>query len=451
MRSLRSLTNELNECGYPGDKIAETLREVFQPQIEPFNLQTNMQMNDGDTLMLDFEFYFYPSGDTELRGVNAAFASQYAQMQTWRYFPDLPTIEAVENALKGPQTVQDNIIYHSFNHSIAMNLNNLQDLKGEVKDLGFSPKVADELEPNMRTQTPYFTLKEQLPGDNGLPVDMTLHFRKSNESQFYSFNKFEAVAGKIPPAVENQQYMVLTENKEHPERPLVKEFPSGHEAVEFFKKQKGTSELAIGESAESKQILASKENGTLNYVSNDFKNAYYGAAIKQTFYVSRGAGFTAGQAANMVQHRTVHRDNMLNPNTGEAYKAWIGLDFDQAKDNYGNYKLKQMNAPNFGFNLEKTLENFKIKELADPAKKEEIVAAMRNGDRIPVTIIGKDNKEHQVQVEAVPRYKTMDFFNRDGEKMRREPFLKPIINQDLGKDKGKGKGKDNGEDLGVAV
>lgn len=332
-----------------------------------------------------------------------------------------------------------------------MNLNNLQDLKNEVRDLGFSPKVAEELEPNMRTQTPYFTLKEQLPGDNGLPVDTTLHFRKSNESQFYSFNKFEAVAGKIPPAVENQHYMVLTENKEHPERPLVKEFPSGHEAVEFFKKQKGTSELAIGESPESKQLLASKENGTVNYVNNDFKNAYYGAAIKQTFYVSRGAGFTATQAANMVQHRTVHRDNMLNPNSGEAYKAWIGLDFDQAKDNYGNYKLKQMNDPNFGFNLEKTLENFKIKELADPAKKEEIMAAMRNGDRLPVTIIGKDNKEHQVQVEAVPRYKTMDFFNRDGEKMKREPFLKPIINQDLGKDKSKGKGKDAGEDLGIAV
>jgi hypothetical protein len=332
-----------------------------------------------------------------------------------------------------------------------MNLNNLQDLKNEVRDLGFNPKVAEDLEPNMRTQTPYFTLKEQLPGDNGLPVDMTLHFRKSNESQFYSFNKFEAVAGKISPTVENQQYMVLTENKENPEKPLVKEFPSGHDAVEFFKKQKGTSELAIGESPESKQILASKENGTVNYVSNDFKNAYYGAAIKQTFYVSRGAGFTAGQAANMVQHRTVHRDNMLNPNSGEAYKAWIGLDFDQAKDNYGNYKLKQMNDPNFGFNLEKTLENFKIKEIADPAKKEEIMAAMRNGDRVPITIIGKDNKEHQVQVEAVPRYKTMDFFNRDGEKMRREPYMKPIINQDLGKDKSKGKGKDAGEDLGVAV
>lgn len=331
-----------------------------------------------------------------------------------------------------------------------MNLNNLQDLKTEVRDLGFSPKVVEELEPNMRTQTPYFTLKEQLPGDNGLPVDMTLHFRKSNESQFYAFNKFEAVAGKIPPAPDMQRYMVLTENKEHPEKPLVKEFGSGQEAVDFFKKQKGNSELIVGESTDSKQILASKENGTENYVNNDFRSAYYGGAVKQTFYVSNGSGFTASQAANLVQRRTVHRDNMLNTTTG-PYQAWIKLDFQQEKDSYGNYKLKQMNDPNFGFNLEKTLENFKIKELSDPVQKEAIMAAMKNGDRVPVTIIGKDNKEHQVQVEAVPHYKTMDFFNRGGEKMRREPFLKPIINQDLGKDKGKGKGKDAGEDLGVAV
>ncbi|HEY8929584.1 MAG TPA: hypothetical protein VIM55_10365 [Mucilaginibacter sp.] len=332
-----------------------------------------------------------------------------------------------------------------------MNLNNLQDLQNEVRNLGFSAKTAEQLETNMRTQAPYFTLKEQMPGDNGLPVDMTLHFRKSNESQFYSFNKFEAVAGKIPPAPEMQHYMVLTENKEHPEKPLVKEFQSGQEAVEFFKKQKGTSELAIGESPDSRKLLASKENGQDNFVDNDFRQAFYGSAVKQNFYVKERAGFSATQAANLVQHRTVHRDNMLNPNSGESYKAWISLDFDQPKDDYGNYRLKQMNDPKFGFNLEKTLDNFKIKELADPAKKEEIMAAMRDGNRVQVTITGKDNKEHQVQVEAVPRYKTMDFYNSQGDKMKREPYLKPATNLDLGKEKGKAKEHAKAEDQGITI
>jgi hypothetical protein len=69
--------------------------------------------------------------------------------------------------------------------------------------------------------------------------------------------------------------MLLTENKDNKEKPLVKNFESPNEAIEFFKKQKGTSELALGESAESKQVLASKENGKVNYVNDNFRGAYF--------------------------------------------------------------------------------------------------------------------------------------------------------------------------------
>ncbi|RKR79979.1 hypothetical protein BDD43_0065 [Mucilaginibacter gracilis] len=331
-----------------------------------------------------------------------------------------------------------------------MNLNNLEDIKKEAANLGFSQQSIDQLEPQMRTGTGYFNVREQLPGDNGLPVDLTLHLRKSNESEYYNLNKFEAVAGKIPPAVPGQQYMVLTENKENPERPLVKTFDSGYEAVAFFKKQKGNSELAMGESPEAKKNLASKENGTVNYVNPDFKQAYFGNAVSQTFYVQKGVGFTAQQAANMVQGRTVHRDNMLNPASGEGYRAWIKLDFDQAKDDYGNYKLKQMNDPNFGFDLDKTLNKFKIKELGEPAQKAAILQALKNGDRVDVTVTGKDNKEQKVQMEARPQFKTLDFYTGKGDKMKRELYQKaPAQNLDLGKDKGKGKEKGEDQSMGI--
>ncbi|RKR83349.1 hypothetical protein BDD43_3555 [Mucilaginibacter gracilis] len=339
---------------------------------------------------------------------------------------------------------------HSLNNRQAMNLNNLEDIKKEVANLGFSQQSIDQLEPQMRTGTGYFNVREQLPGDNGLPVDLTLHLRKSNESEYYNLNKFEAVAGKIPPVVPGQQYMVISENKDNPERPLVKAFDSGYEAIEFFKKQKGNSELAIGESPEAKQNLASKEQGTVNYVNNDFKQAYFGSAVSQTFYVQKGVGFSAQQAANMVQGRTVHRDNMLNPNSGETYRAWINLDQGIPKDDHGNYKLKQMNDPNFGFDLDKTLNKFKIKELADPAQKAAIVQGIKNGDRIEVTVTGKDNKEQKVLLEAQPRYKTMDFYSGKGDKLKRELFQKaPSQNLDLGKDRGKS--KDKGEDMGMSI
>lgn len=331
-----------------------------------------------------------------------------------------------------------------------MNLNNLQDLKKEVRELGFSPKAADELEKNMRNLPQHFTIKDQLPGDKG-QVDLTLHFHKSGVSDMYNFGKFEATAGKVPPTPDNQSYMVLTENKDNKEKPLVKTFDSPNEAIYFFKKQKGKSELALGESPESRQLLASRENGKENFVHDDFRGAYYSPAIKQTFYLKDGNGYSASQAANLVQGRTVHRDDLLNPRTAEPYKAWIKLDTAQGKDDWGNFRLKQMNDPAFGFNLEKTLKEFKSRELSDPAQKEAIIAAMKNGDRVAVTAVNREGKEVKVMAEASPQYKTLDFYTEKGAREKREQFKKPDMAQSQGRSQGKAKEKEleQGQSVGI--
>jgi len=329
-----------------------------------------------------------------------------------------------------------------------MNLNNLQDLKKEVIGLGFSSKTADQLEKNMQALPQHFTLKDQLPGDKG-QVDLNLHFHKSSVSDTYSFSKYDATAGRVPSSAPNQSYMVLTENKDNKEKPLVKTFDSPNEAIDFFKKQKGTSELALGESPESKQLLASKDKGKVNFVYDDFRGAYFSPAIKQTFYVKEGAGYSASQAANMVQGRTVHRDDLLNPRNGEPYKAWVKLDFEQKKDDWGNFKLKQMNDPAFGFDLEKTLKGFKIKEMSDPAQKELIVTAIKNGDRVPVTVVNREGKEVQVKAEASPQYKTLDFYTENGAREKREQFKKPDVTQS--QEKTQGKAKDQKEEHSMSV
>ncbi|RKR80072.1 hypothetical protein BDD43_0165 [Mucilaginibacter gracilis] len=305
-----------------------------------------------------------------------------------------------------------------------MNLNNLQDLQRELKDFGFNPKVTDELEKNMKALPGHFTLKDQLPGDKGI-VDMTLHFHKSGQSDNYAFNKFEVTAGKVPPTIENQHYMVISADKEKPDKFLVKNFESPNEALDFFKKQKGTSELAVGESAEVKQNLASMKDGKLNYVNPDFRQAYFSPAVSQTFYIKDGKGYSATQAANLVQDRTVYRTDMMTKE-GDPYKAWVRLDFDTKKDDYGNHKFKQFHHPTYGFDMEKTLNAFKIKELAEPEKKAELIRAFNNGDRVAVTAIGKDGKEAKVMAEVVPRYGKLNFFSEKGAMMKREQFTKTV-------------------------
>ncbi|WP_345954631.1 hypothetical protein [Mucilaginibacter sp. PAMB04168] len=363
----------------------------------------------------------------------------------WEFTKAMPLAEAIRTIIKDLGIVMPNIqITESFTGVTTpqilrtMNLNNLDDLKKELKDLGFNPKVADELEKHMKPLLGHFTLNDQFPGDKGL-VDMTLHFRKSNQSDFYTLNKYEVTAGKVPPTVPGQQYMVISENEKDKQKPLVKTFDNPNEAIDFFKKEKGTSELAMGESADSKQLLASKEKGTVNFIDKQFRPAYFSPAVKQTFYIKEGQGFSARQAANLVQNRTVHRDNMLTRD-GEPYKAWIRLDFDQKKDDFGNHKFKQFYDPSFGFDLEKTLNQYQIKELSDPAKKEAIMNAMKQGDRVELTVKGPENKDMKVLAEAVPRYGKLDFFNEKGSRQKREQFEKPSA--ELAHDKGQNQGKE---------
>ena len=56
-----------------------------------------------------------------------------------------------------------------------MNLNNLENLKEEMKALGFKDKLIAEMEKSMEKNLPEFALHDTLPATKG-QVDLTLHF-----------------------------------------------------------------------------------------------------------------------------------------------------------------------------------------------------------------------------------------------------------------------------------
>jgi hypothetical protein len=55
---------------------------------------------------------------------------------------------------------------------------------------------------------------------------------------------------------------------------------------------------------------------------------------------------------------------------GHEYQAWVKLNFKNTMNN-GNYEMKQYHT-NYGFDLEKTLGHYPIKELANPQYKESL-------------------------------------------------------------------------------
>ena len=327
----------------------------------------------------------------------------------------------------------------------TMNLNNLENLKGEMKTLGFKDKLIEEMEKNMEKSIPDFQLQNQRPADKG-QVDFTLHFKKSGQSDFYYFNKYEVALNKGNPLDEGQKYMVISPGEK--DKPVFRTFESPNKAIAYLKEQKGNSELALGKDPGDKTTLATMENGKVNYVSKEFNKTYYSPPVSQVFYVEKGRGFTAEQAANLVQGRSVYRDDLLNVG-GIPYKAWIKLDFDKPKDRHQNFTTNQYHDPSYGFDLKKVLDKFYIKELSDPAKREKLEDALKNGNR-PLITTQKNGQEIKLLIEAVPRYGQINMFAENGKPEKREQFLKePALDNKIAS--GKGKGKEKAESQGVKI
>lgn len=141
----------------------------------------------------------------------------------------------------------------------------------------------------------------------------------------------------------------------------------------------------------------------------------------QTFYVFLGKGVTFKESFNLLQGRSAYK-NMINLE-GEKYKAWIRLDFGE-KDLHDNYKIKQYGL-HYGYDLEKVLERYPIKELQQEKTKAELYRSLQRGNRQSVTF-DKPTKSEKMYIEANPMFKTINIYPhvvKVAKKIAGEPLL----------------------------
>jgi len=327
-------------------------------------------------------------------------------------------------------------------NEIEMNRNNAENIREEMKNLRFSQKAIDEAQQKMEKGLPDFTVNDKVNGNKG-QVDVTAHFRQSGQSDNYYLNKFVVALNTGKALEEGQKYMVISPNEQAPGKNLVKSFENVTGAIDFFKSQKGNSELVVGKDVAHKVELATMKAGKVDYVEKDFQRTFRTPAQTQTFFVDRGRGFTAEQAANLIQGRSVYRDDLLNL-AGQPYAAWVKLDFDSPKDRYQNYTTNQYHVPSYGFTTHEALDKYRIKEMDDPKKQETIMHAIENGNRPLVTTV-KDGQDIKLHIEAAPRFRQINFFREDGKPEKREQFLKePNLDHNLQLNKGKEKEQEQG-------
>jgi hypothetical protein len=131
-------------------------------------------------------------------------------------------------------------------------------------------------------------------------------------------------------------------------------------------------------------------------------------ALTQTFYTGKTNSITLKEGYNLMNGRAVNKD--LTNKDGQMYNAWLQMDFREVDKN-GNFPLKQFHQ-NYGFSLEKELAKHPIKELSNEEERSKLVASLQKGNRQAVTLT-KDGAEQRVFIEANPKFKTINIYDSD--------------------------------------
>ncbi|RQO77728.1 hypothetical protein DBR40_07060 [Pedobacter sp. KBW01] len=325
-----------------------------------------------------------------------------------------------------------------------MNENNIRGLREELAGLGFSQEIADRMHESIALGITAFTLREQVKGLKE-PFEVDLYFRQSNKSEYYYFNKFEIAQTKGWSLEEGQQYFLLVPSAEG-KLELKMQTHKVAEALDEFKKPLQNAKLGFGRSLDEAQLIVEKVDGKLSQIPTQFIATYRNPPLAQTMWVDRGRGFSVSQAVNLMEGRSVYRDDLMSQ-AGTPYKAWVKLDMDSERDRYQNYTLNTYNDPSYGFDLKSLLGSYPINGMENRTISDGIMEALRNGDRA-LASIEKNGKLEPVYLEATPRYLQLNLYSKEGKSLKREDYQKQLVAQ-VGKEKTKHQKQSVNRQMGI--
>lgn len=205
-------------------------------------------------------------------------------------------------------------------------------------------------------------------------------------------------------------------------------------------------------SLNTEQVYNSKKmDYTLHFKAGEQNEMYffnrYEASLKneadptkdreQTLYINRGHGVTAKEAFNLLEGRSVEKK--LYNKENEPYTAWLKLDFKE-KDEQGNYLVNRY-GQGYGYDLEKSLAQYPIRQLNDPKQKEDLLHSLKKGNARQVTI-EKDGQSQKYYMVAEPQYKQINIYDSQMKSVKRES-LKLDSNQEQNQRQNRKQGQQN--------
>ena len=179
-----------------------------------------------------------------------------------------------------------------------------------------------------------------------------------------------------------------------------------------------------------KALPGNKADFTLKYSKTEkggiFLNSYdanltneKGESVSQNFRVSRDDSFTAKEAINLLEGRSV-KIEFDNPKTNEREPAFVKLNLGEEKNQYGNYSFQTF-YKNYGVDTAEIVEKSNL-IFDKPEFKADTIKSLEKGNVVKVKF---ELEDQVVEGKAVlnPQYKNLNLYDND---MNRINTNKPL-------------------------
>ncbi|MCJ8155713.1 hypothetical protein MKJ01_18315 [Chryseobacterium sp. SSA4.19] len=142
-------------------------------------------------------------------------------------------------------------------------------------------------------------------------------------------------------------------------------------------------------------------------------------SFSHNFYVSKENTFTAKEAVNLLEGRSV-KIEFHNPKTDQVEPAFVKLDFKEPKTEKGNYNFQNF-YKNYGIDTAEIVEKSNL-VFDKPEYKENTIKSLEKGNVVKVKFELDDGV---IEGEAVlnPQYKNLNLYDQD---MNRINTNKPL-------------------------
>jgi hypothetical protein len=141
--------------------------------------------------------------------------------------------------------------------------------------------------------------------------------------------------------------------------------------------------------------------------------------FSHNFYVSKESTFTAKEAVNLLEGRSV-KIEFHNPKTEQMEPAFVKLDFKEPKTEKGNYNFQNF-YKNYGIDTAEIVEKSNL-VFAQPEYKENTIKSLEKGNIVKVKFEMEDGL---IEGKAAlnPQYKNLNLYDMD---MNRINTNKPL-------------------------